>query len=518
MKRLVPLLAALCLLGPATAVAASSAGSGDATHREAALEVLKLIADQFAAADPTHDVVTAARTRELSAIVRAGAASVPALAAAVSPAARLQRTLGATRVRLQPWPLPQSIRGQSAAAARAASPAGAVAAPSAKPYGDIDRLLAAAGDATAAGAGGAARLDAAGAYALFELGPGRRLSSAAPALAAQTEDALWNVIESTDRPASLAGARRAAQAGVQTAATVLGDAAISRTTVIADAGVIVFREGLEAVLILAAITASFTGARRRLRRPVLIGGLVGLLATVVTYLLAETIVAAVGNGGLRLQAITGLLAIAVLLLVTNWFFHRVYWSQWIGRFNRRRKMLERVDRLGFVSGQALSFVLLGLTSVYREGFETVLFLQNLRASAGTGAVILGVGAGLVATAVVGLTTFALERKLPYRKMLIATGVLIGVVLAIMVGTTVHTMQGLGWISTSPTPFDLSLGWGRWLGLYPNWEGIVAQLAALVVVYGSYALARAMQKHRTRRAVSRSAPVSKPRGAPGQTHA
>ena len=192
-------------------------------------------------------------------------------------------------------------------------------------------------------------------------------------------------------PAVLAGARRLPKANVQTAATVLGDAPISRTTVIADAGVIVFREGLEAVLILAAITASFTGARRRLRRPVLVGGLVGLLATVVTYLLAETIVAAVGNGGLRLQAITGLLAIAVLMLVTNWFFHRVHWSQWIGRFNRRRKMLERVDRLGFVSGQALGFVLLGLTSVYREGFETVLFLQNLRASAGTGAVILGVG-------------------------------------------------------------------------------------------------------------------------------
>ena len=208
----------------------------------------------------------------------------------------------------------------------------------------------AAGDATAAGAGGAARLDAAGAYALFELGPGAATSSAAPALAAQTEDALWNVIELTDRPASLAGARRAAQAGVQTAATVLGDAAISRTTVIADAGVIVFREGLEAVLILAAITASFTGSPPAApacahRRP---GGPARHRRHV---LLAETIVAAVGNGGLRLQAITGLLAIAVLLLVTNWFFHRVYWSQWIGRFNRRRKMLERVDRLGFVSGQ-----------------------------------------------------------------------------------------------------------------------------------------------------------------------
>ena len=99
---------------------------------------------------------------------------------------------------------------------------------------------------------------------------------------------------------------------------------------------IVFREGLEAVLILAAITASFTGARRAFRRPVLIGGLVGLLATAVTYLLAQKIIDALGDGGLRLRAITGVLAIAVLLVVTNWFFHKVYWSEWIGRFNKRR--------------------------------------------------------------------------------------------------------------------------------------------------------------------------------------
>ena len=115
---------------------------------------------------------------------------------------------------------------------------------------------------------------------------------------------------------------------------------------VADAGVIVFREGLEAVLILAAITASFTGARRRLRRPVLLGAVAGLLATAVTYVLAQQIVQALGDGGLRLQAITGMLAIAVLLLVTNWFFHKIYWSEWIGRFNRRRRHLERIDRSG----------------------------------------------------------------------------------------------------------------------------------------------------------------------------
>ena len=235
----------------------------------------------------------------------------------------------------------------------------------------------------------------------------------------------------------------------------------------------------------------------------LIGGLLGLLATAVTYALAQTIIDALGDGGLRLQAITGVLAIAVLLVVTNWFFHKVYWSEWIGRWHRRRRALEKVDRFGFISGQTLGFVLLGITSVYREGFETVLFLQNLQVSAGTGAVILGVGFGLGATAVVGVATFALERKLPYKKMLIATGILIGIVLAVMTGVTVQNLQGLGWIPTTPIGIDLSLTWGRWLGLYPNWEGVGAQLAGLLVVYGSYALARAMQLRRRRRAIRRT---------------
>jgi high-affinity iron transporter len=268
--------------------------------------------------------------------------------------------------------------------------------------------------------------------------------------------------------------------------------------------VIVFREGLEAVLILAAITASFVGERRRLRRPVLIGALLGLGASAITYLLAQVLVDALGDGGLRLQAITGLLAIGVLLVVTNWFFHRVYWSEWIGRFHRRRKSLERLDRIGFISGQALGFVLLGLTSVYREGFETVLFLQNLQVSAGTNATVLGIAIGLGATFVVGFATFRLERKLPYKKMLIATGVLIGLVLAVMVGTTVHNLQGLGWVPSTPTGFDLELWWGQWLGVYPTWEGIGAQVAAMLVVFGSYFVAGAVQSRRSRLAQARTA--------------
>jgi high-affinity iron transporter len=81
-------------------------------------------------------------------------------------------------------------------------------------------------------------------------------------------------------------------------------------------------------------------------------------------------------------------------------------------------------------------------------------------------------------------------------------VLIGLVLAIMTGVTVHNLQGLGWIPADSAGFQLALGWGRWLGLYPTWEGITAQLLALLVVYGSYALARGLQSRRRRGAVAR----------------
>jgi high-affinity iron transporter len=234
---------------------------------------------------------------------------------------------------------------------------------------------------------------------------------------------------------------------------------------------------------------------------VLIGGLAGIGATIVTWALVQLLVSELGTGGLRLEAITGLLAIVVLLVVTNWFFHRVYWSQWIARFNRRRKTLEK---LGLASG---GLVILGLTSVYREGFETVLFVQNLQVSAGTGAAMLGSAIGLALTLGVGALTFAAQRKLPYKKMLIATGVMIAVVLAVMSGATAHVMQGLGWLPATPASFGVPLWASRWLGIYGTWEGIAIQLGALFVVLGSYFLAREVQVGRLRR--RRAVPAVQP---------
>ena len=68
------------------------------------------------------------------------------------------------------------------------------------------------------------------------------------------------------------------------------------------------------MLILAAITASFVGATRRLRRPVFIGAMLGLIASGLTWLLAQTLLQSLDQFGEKLEAVVGLVAIAVLLL------------------------------------------------------------------------------------------------------------------------------------------------------------------------------------------------------------
>ena len=113
----------------------------------------------------------------------------------------------------------------------------------------------------------------------------------------------------------------------------------SPTVAFLDIGVLVFREGLECILVLAAITASMTGKKRAYRRPVAAGAGIAFVATLITWLIAVRIVNSLSDNipALDLQAATGLLAVIVLLVIMNWFFHKIYWGGWIRAHNRRRK-------------------------------------------------------------------------------------------------------------------------------------------------------------------------------------
>jgi high-affinity iron transporter len=346
-----------------------------------------------------------------------------------------------------------------------------------------------------------ARLDA---YALLEVGPEARLAFLAPALKARIEDLFWNgrgeslglayLIGREAAASEIAASRGALGAELKTAETILTGAS-SPASLSINAGIIVFREGLEAVLILASLLASTRlGPQRRYRSPIWLGTGLAMVATVLTWVAARGVLNSLARYGERLEAMVSLLAVTVLLLVTNWFFHKVYWTGWIASFHSRKRRI-----LAGEAGVWLGLIALGFASVYREGFETVLFLQALLLEGQTSAVLTGVGLSLLAVLLVGWVTFRLQLTLPYRRMLIFTGVLIGAVLVVMVGKTAHVMQVIGWLPAHPIGVDLPIWFGTWFGVYGTWQGVSLQVVSILFVLGSYFLAE-RQQHRANRLV------------------
>src|SRR5881392_3276152 len=270
----------------------------------------------------------------------------------------------------------------------------------------------------------------------------------------------------------------------------------SPTVAFLDIGILVFREGLECILVLAAITASMTGVKRSHRRPVALGAGAAFIASLITWFIAVRIVGSLSDNvsALDLQAATGLLAIVVLLVIMNWFFHKIYWGGWIRAHNRRRKALFENARTAEISQKRLwwGLILLGFTSLYREGFEVVLFLQSYHLRLGGAVVLKGTLLGLLLTGMVALLTFVLQQRLPYRKMLITTGILLGVVLLVMVGEQAKEMQLANWISVTPIPWLTNFipAWlSLWFAVFPTYETMAAQFLAALIVVGSYYAAK-----------------------------
>ncbi len=299
----------------------------------------------------------------------------------------------------------------------------------------------------------------------------------------------------------------AAYARVSTAldrAAALLKSGVSPTAAAFNAGSIVLREGLEGLLVVIAILAGLRGdENRRKRHMIWYGVLLSVAATAVTVVLSETVITRLRSYSELIEAVTSVLAIGVLMLITNWLFQQVYWNQWVTNLKSK------------AAGDGVwQLVTVGFLIGYREGFETVLFIQSLVMDAGGGPVALGVGVGSLVLVGLGVAALLGGLKLPYFKLLLVTAAMIGMVLVTFVGTGVRAMQTVRWLPIHKVVAASWPAWvGSWLGVYNTFETIGGQFLAIAIVIGTWRVSRWRSRRASdRRRAERATTVRPPQPA------
>ena len=247
------------------------------------------------------------------------------------------------------------------------------------------------------------------------------------------------------------------------------------TSAFGQAFVVLLREGLEAILVVAAIIAYMvkSGHKDKVRH-IYWGIAAGLVASGLVALLFTLLFN--GNGPQQeiLEGVVALVAMLMLLYTSNWMLSKSSVESW-NHYIRSRTVA------AISKGSVISLALLSFLAVFREGAETVMFYQAIFAMAPGGR--REIWTGFAAAAVVLVIVFVLIRftsvKIPIRPFFIITSLLMAVMVVIFAGGGVHALiEG----DLVPATYLPGVPTSDWIGLYPYTQTIGAQiLAALVVV-------------------------------------
>jgi len=280
---------------------------------------------------------------------------------------------------------------------------------------------------------------------------------------------------------------------------------LSPTAAVISAVLIVSREGLEAVVILAALLAGLRGVENAgIRKRIGIGAWLAIAASVALFAISRTLLQGLSRYGETLEAVISIIAVVILLMVTNWVFHKYYWTGWNARLRDLSKAAQRQQATRW---ENLALVGVGFMTIFREGFETTLFMQSLILEAGMRPVLIGLAIGGLIIGGVGFAVFSIGAKLPYRKMLVITGFLVIFVLFTFIGSTVRLFQTVGWLSIHPVAGLEFPSWmGVWLGLYPTWEGLLIPFGTFAYVGGMWLWVKLLARREEKQAKAVAQPA------------
>ena len=236
---------------------------------------------------------------------------------------------------------------------------------------------------------------------------------------------------------------------------------------------ILLREGLEALLVVAALAAFLVKTEHRNNMRYLHFGWIGaLVAGFFTWWASVSLIEISGASREITEGVAALLATAVLFYVGFWLHDKTSAAQWQQFIQTNVKRALSTGTLWGLAG--LSFI-----AVYREVFETILFYQALWVqtdTAGHTMALSGFGVGVGVLAILAVVVMRYSARLPLRQFFSVTGILMFVLALIFAGKGIAALQEAGYIPVTPISFpriDL-------LGIYPNIQGLLLQLGLLLL--------------------------------------
>jgi high-affinity iron transporter len=253
------------------------------------------------------------------------------------------------------------------------------------------------------------------------------------------------------------------------------------SAVFLSAFAILLREGLEAILILAAIYALLIKGERRDALPYIHAGwIAALVLGGITWFVASYLIAISGSTREVTEGVTALAAAAVLLYVGFWMHDKAYAERW-------QTFLQSRLREALSARTMWALALVSFLAVYREAFETVLFYQALwvQAAPAYAPVLGGMIAAAVALGLLGWLIFRGSVRLPLGLFFGATSLLLALLAVVFVGKGIAALQEAGVIPVDPVNFPSIPA----LGLYPNLQGLVLQVLLVLIICGVFAYTR-----------------------------
>jgi high-affinity iron transporter len=317
-------------------------------------------------------------------------------------------------------------------------------------------------------------------FELAEVG----LSAVAPTLKLDLEREMYayrNLIKSHAPEGELVQALAHIEVQLNEAQSLLGGTGLAPGVAYSSSLVILLREGLEAILLLAVVVAFLikTGRRDALKY-IHIGWLTALLLGFATWVAATYVVDISGASRELTEGVTALIAASILLYVGFWLHNKLQAQRW-------KAFIETKVQGALDNGTLWSVALVAFIAVYREVFEMVLFYQTLWLQAGSGGqhmVLMGFLSAAAALVVLAWLIFKFSVRLPLRLFFAINSVLLYLLAVVFAGKGVAALQEAGVLPVNSVNFPTI----DVLGMYPNLQALGLQgllvLAAVVFVYMS----------------------------------